>query len=338
MAGSKLTCPECEAVLKFAKPIAPGKSVRCSKCDTVFKAPAADDDEEPAEKVKTKAKKGSDKDKVTSKKPSGKGDKAGAKEGKSGGDEEDKHYGVMAEDTEAGTAKEDKSKAPKISYAQDTSIKDLRGPAQALVITPTNMMLLFDALGFFGYVGLFIALMIPIVTPLSSDVGSSQTSTVTALEIPGGIGLAGQGGMLTIPGKEDSGELQLFLLFGTDLGQIAFFNWYQIFLYLLPLVLGALYSLVAILGAVKAQNLESRGWGIASAIMMILPIMIAGFTVDMLLFLNFALGVMLDQASIDYILTGLAVIIPLVPVGVGVWALIVFFKADVKAGFEYVPD
>jgi predicted Zn finger-like uncharacterized protein len=340
MAGSKITCPECDTVLKFSKPVAPGKKVKCSNCETVFKAP---EEEAPVSKGKAKAKAeasaGKDKakktaDKVTAKKPGDKPAKEESKPAKPAGDEEEKFYGVIKEDEEE--SEKEKEKKPKIDYTQETAVKDLRGPAQALVIKPTNMLLLFGALGFFGYVGLFIALMIPIVTPLSSDVGTSAQAPVVALEIGPGVGMLGNDQPVNLPGKNE--DLQLFLLFGQDLAQIAFYHWWQIVLFMAPLIFGAFWSLVAIMGAVKAQNIESRGWGIASAIMMMLPIMIAGFTVDVMLAGNFVLGMLVDESTANYMVTMLAIIIPIIPFGVGIWALVVFCNKDVIAGFEYVPD
>jgi len=41
MPASSLTCPECQAVLKSAKPVAPGTVVTCPKCEVMFAAPAA---------------------------------------------------------------------------------------------------------------------------------------------------------------------------------------------------------------------------------------------------------------------------------------------------------
>lgn len=36
MSVNKYTCPECKAVLKPAKPLTPGKKVRCPKCEAIF--------------------------------------------------------------------------------------------------------------------------------------------------------------------------------------------------------------------------------------------------------------------------------------------------------------
>src|SRR5438094_10492944 len=55
MAIAKIDCPECGATLKPAKPLTPGKKVRCPKCDNVFVVPGTEDEEEqeaPARKAK----------------------------------------------------------------------------------------------------------------------------------------------------------------------------------------------------------------------------------------------------------------------------------------------
>ena len=39
MPVSKVTCPECGAVLKSSKGVTPGKKIRCPKCGESFRAP-----------------------------------------------------------------------------------------------------------------------------------------------------------------------------------------------------------------------------------------------------------------------------------------------------------
>jgi hypothetical protein len=41
MAETRLKCPSCEAVLKLAAPLAPGKAIKCPKCAATIRAPAA---------------------------------------------------------------------------------------------------------------------------------------------------------------------------------------------------------------------------------------------------------------------------------------------------------
>src|SRR5947209_455540 len=47
MPVAKLTCPECSAVLKPAKPVPEGKKIKCPKCGTIFEARAEDNEPQP---------------------------------------------------------------------------------------------------------------------------------------------------------------------------------------------------------------------------------------------------------------------------------------------------
>jgi hypothetical protein len=57
MAAFSLPCPSCGAVLTFGAPPAAGKSFRCPKCQTTFKAPTSDPEPEefPAQPVRQSA-------------------------------------------------------------------------------------------------------------------------------------------------------------------------------------------------------------------------------------------------------------------------------------------
>ena len=174
MAVSKMICPECEKVLRPAKPVAEGKSVTCPQCGARFRAPAEDLDlamTEPKPKKKSskssagKGKDLSNKDKVKS----SKGSPAPAAPAKGFEDDEDGGgtYGLIKEGDGEGNQQ-------KINYAPDTSLKDLRGPAQEAVMPPTNMLILTAALGFFGWLGFIIALLIPTLLPLTDEEGRSN--------------------------------------------------------------------------------------------------------------------------------------------------------------------
>src|SRR5439155_3918189 len=70
-------------------------------------------------------------------------------------DEDDEDY----DDDEERPKKEKKNKAD-LTFALDTSIKDPRGPAQALIIRPTNWLMIFSAInilisGIMAFWGLF---------------------------------------------------------------------------------------------------------------------------------------------------------------------------------------
>src|SRR5262245_10623617 len=46
MSLTKLECPECGKVLKPARPVTPGKKVRCRKCEAVFVAEGDEGEDE----------------------------------------------------------------------------------------------------------------------------------------------------------------------------------------------------------------------------------------------------------------------------------------------------
>ena len=41
MAETRVKCPSCEAVLKLAAPIPPGKAIKCPRCAATIRAPGA---------------------------------------------------------------------------------------------------------------------------------------------------------------------------------------------------------------------------------------------------------------------------------------------------------
>ncbi len=356
MAGTTITCPECDKVLKLSKPVAPGKSLKCPKCEAVFKVPA----EAPASNAKAKskspapAKKSSDK--VSPKKGTGKPDKAESKPDKPAGPAPDMTYGVVQENE---PAEENKVK---INYAPDTSIRDLRGPAQAAVMQPTNFLIMISSIGFFGWVVLIVALLIPIVLPVTTgDVGIKEKPR-PILEIADGLGSVNgtsvgyQGGgaqaepldmekVKEILAKLAKGEKlpdpnqeAVMLLFGINMGQLGEFATVQILLIFFVFVLCALFSGTAMLGAVKAQNLESRGWGIAASIMVMMPLTIGGFCADVGMLLGFVLRVVIDAYYAAWVVNSLLSLFQLAALGAGVWGLTVFNQEDVIAGYEFVPE
>src|SRR4051794_18390762 len=103
MAITRLTCPDCGTVLRPAKPVAPGKKVKCPKCELIFAAGEDDEDEAPRKKP-AKPKKSAVKEKEKPKK------------------EEEEIYGWVRDPDE------DEDRKPKIDYAPDDSVRDLRGP------------------------------------------------------------------------------------------------------------------------------------------------------------------------------------------------------------------
>src|SRR5262249_49845094 len=155
---------DCEAVLKPAKPVPEGKKVKCPKCGANFTAvgDAGDDaimSVEPADVAPAAP----PKKKPAPAKPAAKP----APPAKPDDDDDDEGgtYGVVRDEDDeeeeedprgrrGGAPK--KSKKPKIDHVPDMSIKDLRGPAQEAVVSPSNTLLIAGLVGFIGWLALLV--------------------------------------------------------------------------------------------------------------------------------------------------------------------------------------
>lgn len=228
-------------------------------------------------------------------------------------------------------------------YGAETATKDPRGPAQEKVIQCTNYMLFSAIIGFFGYMGMIIVIMIPAVTPLATDQGTKD-APVEVLNIQGGLG----GASAAIdPGfsqqkaeKEEKIKPSIFTLFDIDMAQFSYFGLLNFILILLPLVLGMVYSAFVAYGSVQTQSLESRPWGIAASIMTILcyhaggVILLAMYAVEILF-----IGILdTEKEGVRPIQYGLMGSFILAEILVGVYVLVTLLQEDVKAGFEYKPE
>lgn len=113
--AEKYPCPNCGAVLRPSKPVPAGKKLRCPKCESIF-VPTAATKAAPKPETIPLAKTDDD-------------------------EEPDIAYGVTAE------TEEDKEKAKKakkiVEYGElgDKFEKTMRGPAMAIVVKPTSMMI-----------------------------------------------------------------------------------------------------------------------------------------------------------------------------------------------------
>jgi hypothetical protein len=374
MAVSRVTCPECEAVLKLAQAVEAGKRIRCPECKNVITltremelAP------EPKEEDAPRAKKPAPKGAVTKEAPRKGAAKpaaapppeatdANGDEKKGADDEEGGTYAFADADQKAAEEEarkkkkkkkrrdddddeddEDEEKDPTaLSYAPDMSIKDLRGPAVEALVQPTNKMILIGAIGFFGWLGLITLILIPFLFPLRSDEGDKDHP----IAVKGiGKGLAGAADEADPPPpgdkdkKTDDSTGPLFVIGPVDVGRLGEYEWYVfIFILIFPLVLGALYSAIMVYGAVKAQSLESWGWGMASSIMGIIPISPFGFIAFTMFFLGIGLSLIFDPEDLEYILWGWLILPMLAQIAIGVWNLVVMLRAEVIEGFEYEPE
>jgi hypothetical protein len=326
---SKLICPECRTALKPTKPVPTGKKVKCPECGFTFPAPGAR--EEPAAR-KPKAAPGQ-----AARKPAAK-----PAPKKAPRDDDEEGGGTYAFIGEGPAAPEEEDK-PDINYAPDMSIKDLRGPAQAAVVRPSNWLILQGIAGFLGWLGFLIILLIPILFPL--DDSGTEAKPKPALMIGTGLGAGASGGTPFRPPnqagkpKEEDEQTTFFILLGWDLTVLSLYAWWLMALLVLPLLLGLVYSAILTLGAVKMQNLESRGWGIASCIMVMVPINAGGIALLMAIFGRFLLNMLFDEAATVNMVIVIAIALEwLSQIGIGVWALRTLLQPAVIAGYEYVAD
>jgi hypothetical protein len=154
MAVSKIECPECHTILKPAKPLAPGKKIRCPKCDHVITVPG-----EPAEETVPKGAVRKAEDAAVPSSPAGpkKTVPAPAKPRPAQVDDDDDDGGTYAVLRDPGEEDDDDDK-PKINYAPDLTVTDPRGPATAALALPSNWIMLLGALivvGCIGAIGVF---------------------------------------------------------------------------------------------------------------------------------------------------------------------------------------
>jgi phage FluMu protein Com len=340
---AKLTCPECGKVLRPAKPVTVGKKVKCPRCENVFTARSPVDDEDEAEATprKGKAKPASTrKSKAGGEKPRDepKPAKAGA--------EVVETYGYIKDETE-----EDEEKKPKINYAPDTSIKDLRGPATAKCITPSNYLLMAGSIGALGWLGFILLLVIPAVFPLEDKGTNSRPAPgigkgLSAVNpFPRGFGGGGLGMITPPPGEEgakkkvEEEEPSFFEIWGMDLALVGAMPMYLFLPSLIPLIAGALYCAVCAMGAVRMQNIESRGWGITASVLAMLPFNVGGVCIILALVVQFILRqIEMDAGYTNFLIILFCVLAWIASLGAGVYALMTLMDEDVIAGFEYEPD
>lgn len=157
------TCPNpsCGVSLKTANQVAPGKKVKCPKCGDAFVAEPV----ESAPKAATGPGTFKFADGESGKKPSPPPPPA-PPPSRFHEEEEDeesvkKGYGVVKE-TEEELKQAEKHK-PKFSEVQDKFKKSARGPAMAMLVMPTNLLIVQGLITAIGGLGQFVVGMWPIV-------------------------------------------------------------------------------------------------------------------------------------------------------------------------------
>jgi hypothetical protein len=361
MVVSKLSCPRCKTVLRPAKPLPAGKKVKCPKCSADFTAEEGDADKPGAVKDLAEAAAAKKKAAKTGAK------KAAAKTGakKPDDDEEDSRgiYSIAAADrpkTQQDRDDEDDDEGNEINFIPDYSTKDLRGPAQRIVMKPSNMLIANGVIGFFGWIILFIILIIPVVFPDISgeDENAKDAQPKPALPLsadglstlyrqgPGGGGPGGPGGpggqpnQPTVPAmpKEDN-KLSLYKVYVWDLSTISYYPFWLFAIFLSPIFLGVAYACVMTYGAVQMQNLQSRTWGMVASCMCMFPYATFGFVIVCSMVISLIVYAVTDSAgSVLICLIAFVGLEFLGCIGIGLFGLMTLLRQEVIDGYEYVPD
>lgn len=362
MAGNKLTCPECQAVLKLANPPTPGKRIKCSKCGSSFAVPA-DKEKAPAGAAKpAKAGPKGDpaKSAIKAKKPAGGPAKSG---GKSSGaapapakteekkPEEDTTYGVL-DKPEAEEEEDDKKKKKKKSVFDpvETGPRNPRGPAAAIVVRPSNFLLADGVKGCFGWLATIVLVLWPIVFPPIQDEKTKEARKkleegVLIYDGVASVSRDDPNALVVDPpldprvaeaAKDMAKEAATRTLIGAFTAVGTGIVVFIVLLLLLPLILGFAYSATVAYGAVKMQSLESKVFGYIASIMAMIPIHSFGF----FLFVNavmWRIGIeLLEDYTLSMYLFGFySLVIFLGPVLVGIWCITTLMNPDVIAGFNY---
>jgi hypothetical protein len=323
MAVSKLICPQCHKVLKPTKPLPEGKKVTCPKCGASFAAK-----EPPPDPAARQPKKAAAPARPTAVKKAKEASKPirpiEQRRHDLDEDEEEESGGVY------GISDLSEKEGPEVEYTPDMSIKDLRGPAQAMLIRPSNYLILAGVLGFFGWLGFMFIVLIPIIFPLKEkqpdDKNKQQAVQATP---PAGARGGGPGGAGDKAGAK-SPDSSFFKIWGINIADLAEAEWYWTVLAVLGFAVGMIYSGVVTLGAVSIQNLESRKLGFISCIMAMIPLNSIG--------LVFLVCLLLQVLVDDTVLIGPGALLCVLSAAAGLGAIYTLTRPEVVAGFQYKSE
>jgi predicted Zn finger-like uncharacterized protein len=344
MATARITCPDCKSVLRPAKPVPDGKKVRCPKCGNLFITPGLTEEEEERPRTKKSYKKAPNKKAKAALKKDG----APKPPPKKSDFDDDEGSGGIYSFVGANEKKEEgeEESRPQIEYAPDMSIKDLRGPAQEMVVKPSNLIMLIGGLSALSNLFLICWSFWPII--FSDSVVDYYKALKNHYQNRQDMSdQERKSAMQRVEGyKEFKDVKDKDLEFVQEANEKAIYRWVDVFPYLGRLWLMSIfifvliYNAIAIVGAVKVQNLESRRWGIASSIMMLLPLGGGGLSCLFALaahFLEDMTGFLGEKTMVFYMIVFAAA--PYVAsLYIGVMSLHTLMDQKVIDGFEYVAE
>lgn len=319
---AKLTCPKCHATLKPAKPVPEGKTVRCPKCEETFKAGG-----EGAEAV-TRAKPEAGAKKPAAASKPGDYDEEAEESGGIYGVLKDADLDKKKEEEEERQRRKRKKRRARAEEDEDEDEdeevdeddvagqllrnlkqRDPRGPAQEIVVRPSNWLLRAGLLGFFGWVIVFIFFMIPVAFP-NIDENKKDDKAPPAK---------------TDKDKDKDKKKEK----DKGLAELIQEETWTVLLFVFVLLLGLAHGALIAYGAVKMQSMESYNWSLTSCILTIIPLNVVPVWVAAW----WVLGIIFDEYA-----WGFAAILYLLGPLVGGLCLKEFLRPEVKKGFEYKPD
>ena len=348
----QIQCPGCKTKLQLPDETKPGTRVQCPSCKKVLALPGAPNP--------SAAGGAPGKPKPTPPKPA---PAPTPPPSSFEDDEEGGLYGVrndpdLDDEEEEETPKKGKSKGassppkkkkPVISYAPDTSIKDLRGPAMTHVVQPSNYMMLQCGLVMVTAIASIAISVWPFMFQerVLTPVVALKPYYAEKMAKPGDEGKTAKdrwtkridGGWVEWPRNKKAKEEDTGFSRGEEMKDYEYeaamtevnkhYPFAVAWLVLSILILA--YALTVAFGAVKMQSLESYAWAMTSAVLAMLPFGAIGLLVY---FFKPGMDFQADMPIILFVLAAESIFTLLV----GLMNLAVLLKQEVKAGFAYRSD
>lgn len=337
----RITCPECESTLKLAKAPAPGKKIKCPKCEVLFPAPAAEPadapEEDPDRPVKTAARK------ATGPKP-----KPKASAVKPDDDDDGAATYALLEPLENKDKDEDDEddEKPEIDYSLETKVKDLRGPAQVRLNRPANLLMMCGAAGFIGWLITLVIVIIAVFLPVQNNPGKDeQGNIIQGQSIGPGVAAVARDVDTQEPKMSDKEkEYMADQKAASDAAKVNMIAWFaaNVILFCIFLAIagvGMTWAFFVMVGGVKVANMESRAWGIVSSILVMFPVHTLGPIMLLTLLIAVVFVKMLEDIELASLFCSILIpVLCLINLGIGVYMLVTLLSKEVIDGFEYKAD
>jgi hypothetical protein len=248
MPVDKVTCPNCQAVLRPAKPVDAGKKVKCPRCGTGFVVGDVPMDVTAAEPEEAPSPPAVERMPYDDEEDTGPATYTFKDEPEPVSKKKERDYDDDDDYEDEEEQEFDAAGKVNLSIIPDLTVKDPRGIAQELVIKPSNW-LMFSAIA--SIILELIRLswfLIPIFFSLPEDTSLPNAPPV-------------QQGKETAKAKDITKDPTFGIV-----------KWLFVLLQILISIIVFVYNGFIVIGTVKIQNLEGYGWGITACILGMLPL------------------------------------------------------------------